>query len=86
MQIISNQTQSPKLLNQVAVKMRVKYYSSRTEKSYVDWIKRYILHFNKHHPKDMGAAEVEAFLAHLAVTSCFCQHEKLSQKRVVLFV
>ena len=47
--------------------MRVKHYSLRTEKSYVDWIKRYIWHFDKRHPKDMGAAEVEVFLTHLAV-------------------
>ena len=57
----------PKLLDQVAAKMRVKHYSLRTEKSYIDWIKRYIWHFDKRHPKDMGAAEVEAFLTHLAV-------------------
>ena len=60
-------TNPPKLLDQVAAKMRVKHYSIRTEKSYIDWIKRYILHNGKTHPKNMGAAEVEAFLTHLAV-------------------
>ncbi len=67
MQNNQNHTQPPKLLDQVVAKMRVKHYSLRTEKSYVDWIKRYIWHFDKRHPKDMGAAEVEAFLTHLAV-------------------
>lgn len=67
MQNITSPTQPPKLLEQVAAKMRVKHYSLRTEKSYIDWIKRYIWHFDKTHPKDMGAAEVEAFLTHLAV-------------------
>ncbi len=62
-----NQAQSPKLLEQVVAKMRVKHYSLRTEKSYVDWIKRYIWHHGKRHPKDMGAAEVEEFLTYLAV-------------------
>ena len=62
-----NQPQPPKLLDQVVAKMRVKHYSLRTEKSYTDWIKRYIWHFDKTHPKDMGAAQVEAFLTHLAV-------------------
>jgi hypothetical protein len=84
MQIISNQTQPPKLLNQVAAKMRVKYDSSRTEKSYVDWIKRYILHFNKRHPKDMGAAEVEAFLTHLAVARNVSANTQ-NQAKSVLF-
>ncbi len=31
--------QSPKLLEQVANKMRVLHYSKRTERAYVDWIK-----------------------------------------------
>ena len=60
-------TQPPKLLEQVSAKMRVKHYSLRTEKSYIDWIKRYIWHHGKRHPKDMGVVEVEAFLTHLAV-------------------
>jgi integron integrase len=61
------QSKPPRLLDQVVAKMRVKHYSLRTEKSYVDWIKRYIRHHGKRHPKDMGAVEVEAFLTHLAV-------------------
>ena len=67
-------------------KMRVKHYSLRTEKSYVDWIKRYILHFNKIHPKDMGAAQVEVFLTYLAVQRKLFRHAKPSQKCVVVFV
>jgi len=42
-------------------------YSRRTEESYVDWIKRYILFHHKRHPKDMGAPEIEQFLTYLAV-------------------
>ena len=33
----------------------------------MDWIRRYILFHNKRHPQDMGRAEIEAFLTHLAV-------------------
>ena len=62
-----NQTHSPKLLNQVVARLCVKHYSLRTEKIYTDWIKRYILHFDKIHPKDLGAAQVEQFLTHLVV-------------------
>ena len=32
-----------KLLNQVSDAIRVKRYSLRTEKTYIDWIRRYIL-------------------------------------------
>ena len=59
--------QPPKLLDQVRGKIRLKHYSIRTEQAYTDWIKRFILHFGKRHPRDMGAAEVEQFLTHLAV-------------------
>jgi integron integrase len=59
--------QSPKLLDQVRDKIRLKHYSIRTEQAYTDWIKRYILHFGKRHPREMGAREVEQFLTHLAV-------------------
>ncbi|WP_035989796.1 integron integrase, partial [Leptolyngbya sp. KIOST-1] len=56
-----------KLLDQVRDAIRLKHYSYRTEQSYVGWIRRYILFHNKRHPKEMGSAEVEAFLTHLAV-------------------
>ena len=56
-----------KLVDQVRGEIRVKRYSIRTEQAYVDWIKRFIIHFDKRHPRDLGAAEVEAFLTHLAV-------------------
>lgn len=57
----------PKLLDEVRDKLRFLHYSLRTEHSYVGWIKRYILFHGKRHPKDMGAAEVGAFLSSLAV-------------------
>jgi integron integrase len=62
----SARPQPPRLLDQVAAKMRLLRHSKRTEAAYVDWIKRYILFHNKRHPREMGAAEIEAFLTHLA--------------------
>jgi hypothetical protein len=56
----------PRLLDQVRDGIRRKHYSMRTEQAYVDWIRRFVLHYNKRHPRDMGAAEVEAFPTHLA--------------------
>lgn len=55
-----------KLLDQVREAIRTKHYSYRTEQSYVDWIKRYILFHNKRHPSEMGAAEIQAFISFLA--------------------
>jgi len=54
-------------LDQIRDFMRFKHYSPRTEKRYIDWIKRYIFFHRKRHPKDMGVVEIEAFLTHLAV-------------------
>ena len=55
----STTLKSPKLLDQVRDKLRVKHYSIRTEQTYSDWIKRYIFFHGKCHPKDMGAREIE---------------------------
>src|SRR5438552_512897 len=56
-----------KLLDRVRWHMRFKHYSIRTEQSYLDWIKRFILFHGKRHPREMGEEEVRAFLTHLAV-------------------
>jgi integron integrase len=60
-------SQPPKLLDQMRDKLRLKHYAYKTEKSYLNWAKRYILFHNKRHPKEMGSTEIEAFLTHLAV-------------------
>ena len=57
----------PRLFDEVRRHMRVKHYSLRTEKIYIGWIRRFILANAKRHPREMGAAEVEAFLSLLAV-------------------
>jgi integron integrase len=56
-----------KLLDRVRDAIRIKHYSIRTEETYVNWIRRFILFHGKRHPRDMGAPEIEAFLTHLAV-------------------
>lgn len=56
-----------KLLDQLRERIRVKRYSIRMEQAYADWAKCFILSHGERHPKDMGAAEVETFLAYLAV-------------------
>jgi hypothetical protein len=46
--------------------IRRKHFSLRTEESYVGCYRRYVLWHGKRHPAEMGVAEVEAFLTHLA--------------------
>ena len=55
------------LIEAVSGRCRVKHYSLRTEEAYIGWIKRFILFNNKRHPSEIGGAEVEQFLTHLAV-------------------
>ncbi len=56
-----------KLLDRVRVAIRLKNYSIRTEQAYASWVRRFILFHGKRHPRDMGSAEIEMFLSHLAV-------------------
>ncbi len=56
-----------KLLDQVRAVLRRRHYSYRTEKTYIEWILQYIRFHDIKHPIEMGAAEVEEFLTHLAV-------------------
>ena len=65
--------EKPKLLDQVRAKLRLLHYAWPTEKSYVNWIVRY-LRFHRDayggvwvHPLKMGKPEIEEFLSDLAV-------------------
>ncbi|PSN19378.1 integron integrase, partial [filamentous cyanobacterium CCP5] len=59
--------QPPRLLDQVKEAIRLRHYSLKTEKSYVHYIRDFILFHNKRHPKEMGADEIRAYLSHLAI-------------------
>src|SRR6266853_62471 len=59
-----------RLMEQVRNTLRLHHYSIHTERSYCDWIKRYI-HFHKMRCREDlagGEAKIEAFLTDLAVT------------------
>jgi integron integrase len=65
---LSDETESgkPKLLDEMRRSLRLKHYSYRTEKAYCEWVKRFVIFHGKRHPRDLGPAEVSAFLTHLA--------------------
>src|SRR6266404_2372027 len=66
---MESQAQSPMLLDQVRNVMRLHHYSIHTERSYLDWIKRYIKFHHMRSREDLAGAEakIEAFLTSLAV-------------------
>jgi integron integrase len=45
----------------------VRHYSRRTEVTYLDWIRRYIVFHGKRHPRELNEEHVTAFLTSLAV-------------------
>jgi integron integrase len=56
----------PRLLDQVRGAIRGRHLSPRTEEAYVHWIRRFIVHHGKRHPREMGAVEIKQFLTDLA--------------------
>jgi integron integrase len=71
----------PKLLDRMRDAMRSRHYSRSTERSYCNWVKRFIFFHNVRHPDEMGEAEINAFLTHLAVkehVSASTQNQALS--------
>ena len=81
---------STRLLDQLRERIRYLHYSLRTEKAYLYWVRFFIRWHGRggvmRHPREMGSAEVEAFLNMLAnerqisssthnqalSASCFC--------------
>ena len=81
MQTNTTSAQPKKLLDQVRDKIRFKHYSLSTEKTYIAWIKQFILYHHKRHPVEMGSLEVEAFLTYLVTqrhVSSSTQNQALS--------
>jgi integron integrase len=59
--------ESPRLLDLVRNRIRVKHYSMRTEQAYVDWIRRFIRFNGNRHPAVLEPPDIERFLTSLAV-------------------
>lgn len=57
----------PRLLDEVRTTARLRHLSLKTEKAYVQQIKRFILFHGKKHPREMGANHIRDYLSYLAV-------------------
>jgi integrase len=75
-----------KLLDAVRETIRIKHYSPRTEEAYVHWIRRFVLFHDKRHPREMGAAEIEAFLSYLAVDQHLAASTQNQALSAILFL
>ena len=76
----------PKLLERMRIHLRTRHYSIRTEEAYIDWARRFIVFHGKRHPQEMGAAEVEAFLSHLAVERSVSASTQNQAKAALLYL
>lgn len=56
-----------KLEERLRHSIRRLHYSLRTEEAYVMWYRQFVRFHGLRHPEQLGSAEVEAFLTHLAV-------------------
>jgi len=65
----SEDSNQPKILDEVRQYLRLHHYSIHTERSYVDWIIRFIRFHRMRSREDLlpGEPKIEAFLTHLAV-------------------
>ena len=76
----------PRLLDRVREAIRVRHYSLRTEQTYIQWIRRYILFHHKRHPEEMGEKEITAFLSNLAVTKQVAASTQSQALSAILFL
>ena len=76
----------PRLLDRLREKIRLKHYSIRTEEAYAGWVRRFVVFHGRRHSAEMGAAEVEAFLTHLAVEGSVAASTQNQAKSALLFL
>jgi integron integrase len=57
---------APRLIDQFRQRIRLRHYSLRTERSYLEWVRRYIVYHGRRHPRELGPGHMTAFLSSLA--------------------
>jgi site-specific recombinase XerD len=73
---------APRLLDQVRIAARLRRLSLRSEKAYVQQIKRFILFHGKKHPREMDAKHIRDCLSYLAVERNVSAPTKMSRSRL----
>ena len=71
----------PGLIQRYIEELQARHYAGRTVDTYEQWLRRFLRFHRPRHPREMGSAEVNAFLTHLAVdgqVSASTQNQALS--------
>jgi len=66
--------------------LRARPHSRRTEETYAQWIRRFIIFHYKRHPQEMGVEEINQFLSDLAVTHRVAASTQNQALSAVLFL
>lgn len=82
----NKKNREPRFLEQVAIACRIRHFSLKTERSYVAWVKRFILFHGKKHPKDMAGPEIQAYLTHLAQNRCVAASTQNQALNAIVFM
>jgi integron integrase len=80
-QSMTNPNSPPGLIQRYREELQARHYARRTVKTYEQWLRRFLRFHGMRHPREMGSAEVNAFLTHLAVeaqVSASTQNQALS--------
>lgn len=75
-----------RLLDQLRAELRMRHRALSTERSYVDWVKRFIRFHGLRHPRDMGEVEIAGFLSHLAVEGKVAASTQNQALNAILFL
>lgn len=76
----------PRFLDSLRQAISVRHYSIRTEDTYVDWARRFIVFHGRRHPRNLGATEVTALLTHLSVDRDVAPSTQNHVKSALLFL
>tara|TARA_B100000315_G_C14595141_1_gene598474 strand:+ start:155 stop:1123 length:969 start_codon:yes stop_codon:yes gene_type:complete len=75
-----------KLLDQIRIAIRTRHYSNRTEKSYINWIKRYIKFHGTRHPSVLDETHLQSYLEYLAVDKKVAASTQNQALNAILFL
>ena len=75
-----------KLLDRLRSAIRVRGYSIRTERAYVNWVVRFVRFHGSRHPEELNEDDITAFLTHLAVNQDVAPNTQNQALSALLFL
>ncbi|MFM7550258.1 MAG: site-specific integrase, partial [Cyanobacteriota bacterium] len=63
---MTERSRPPGLIQRYREELQARHYARRTVATHEQWLRRFLRFHGMRHPREMGSAEVNAFLTHLA--------------------